>query len=133
MPVKRFKGSKAKSDQIFSLIIRSRRECEKCGVTCPCDTAPKRHTTGCPLQTSHIMSRRYSATRTLETNAQSLCAKCHRYFTDNPIEFGKWIAESIGMEAYESLRVRATEFSGTFDWDEELIRLTAIAEEKGIK
>lgn len=75
------------------------------------------------LQTSHIISRRYSGTRTDLDNLQCLCAKCHRRFTDFPREFSHWITDSIGADKYEELRVKAESFEGKMDWEAEYQRL----------
>ncbi len=112
MSIKKYKGAKGKCDAIFSKIIRKRNICERCGSK---DW----------LQTSHIISRRFSATRTDIENAQCLCAKCHRFFTDHPVEFGRWIFKSVGEEHYDALK-RKSEAVTKMDWDDELIRLTDI-------
>lgn len=131
MSVAKYKGAKGKADALFSLIIRSEMECEKCHVACTCENAPKSHTRGCPLTTSHIIGRKYSATRTWEPNAQCLCFSCHRRFTDWPREFSAWITDSIGSEAYDELVERANSTT-KFDWDEELERLKSVAKRLGI-
>lgn len=131
MPIKHPKGDKGKCDDLFSLIIRSTGECLKCGWTCTCESAPKHHTRACKLTCSHIIGRKYSATRTLEANAQNLCYSCHARFTDWPKEFSYWITETIGTEAYEELR-RKAETVTKMDWSEELQRLKTVAKELGI-
>lgn len=102
MPVKRAKGSKGTADKYYSLIIRSIGYCERCKTT-----------NG--LTTSHIVGRRYSATRTDILNSQCLCFSCHRYFTDWPKEFSRWLTDTIGTEAYESLK-RKAEDGAKIDW-----------------
>lgn len=128
MGVKRYAGAKGKADKLYSLIIRSIGECEKCGYMCDCPNKPFTHTTGCKLTTSHIISRRYSATRTWELNGQCLCFSCHRRLTDFPREFSHWITESIGSEAYEELRERA-ETVTKVDWEAEAKRLKEVFKE----
>ncbi len=118
MPIKRAKGSKAHCDKLFSKIIRSLGYCERCRST---DY----------LQTSHIVSRIFSATRCDLRNAQCLCAGCHRYFTLWPREFSKWITESIGSELYEELRDQAKVVT-KIDWDAKLIELKAEAKRLGV-
>lgn len=120
MPIKRYKGSKGKCDVLASKITRAKGYCERCG-------------TSEGLTTSHIIGRKYSATRTLEANLQCLCFRCHRRFTDFPREFSHWITESIGSEKYEELRAKAETIGTRFDWDAELLRLKAIAKEMGIE
>lgn len=114
MSIKKYKGAKGKCDVLFSKIIRQRSSCERCGSK---DW----------LQTSHIISRRFSATRTDIENAQCLCAKCHRFFTDHPVEFGRWVFESIGEDAYDRLKRKSEAVTKT-DWDAELERLKKIYE-----
>lgn len=122
MGVKRYAGAKGRADKYFSLIIRSIGECEKCGYMCDCPNKPFTHTTGCKLTCSHIVGRRYSATRTMEDNAQCLCFSCHRRFTDWPREFSHWITETIGSDKYDELRQLA-EQTTKLDWEAEAIRL----------
>ena len=108
------KGDKGKATKLHSVIVRSRGYCENCGD----DTYEK-------LQCAHIISRRYSATRTDETNAFALCWKCHRRFTDFPVEFSHFVTDKIGTEKYDQLRDKA-EGLGKMDWTEELARLKQI-------
>jgi len=109
------KGSKGKCDKLASLIVRNIGYCEDCGSTEN-------------LQCSHIVSRKYSATRTDLDNLQCLCAKCHRRYTDWPKEFSRWITKSIGVEKYESLRLKANTYT-KMNWDDELVRLKKIYKE----
>lgn len=69
-----------KCDKLFSLIVRSKRRCERCG-----------ETDYYKLQCSHIVGRTYRGTRWLEKNAQCLCAGCHLWWTHNPVEAGRWL------------------------------------------
>ena|SRR3990167_10952705 len=119
MPVKHYKGAKGACDTLASKITRAKGYCQRCG-------------TADGLTTSHIIGRKYSATRTDLSNLQSLCFRCHRRFTDFPREFSHWITESIGSEKYEALRHKAESFLGKFDWDNEKERLTKVAKEAGI-
>lgn len=112
MPIKRFKGAKAKCDTLFSQIIRSINECENCYKT--------EH-----LQCAHIISRRYSNTRTDLRNAFSLCAGCHRYYTDHPREFSRFITKTWAQEYYDHV-FRKSQDSTKMDWDKELLRLKDI-------
>lgn len=132
MPVAKMKGAKKKCDDLFSLIIRSAGECERCGVKCRCPNFPKSHTTSCKLTTSHIVGRKYSATRTDLTNAQCLCFSCHRRFTDWPREFSHWLTDTIGTEVYDLLKQKA-EAVTKMDWEVEYVRLLEVAKEAGIK
>lgn len=131
MPVHQPKGAKGRCDDLYSLIIRAEGECIRCGIVCTCENAPRSHTRACKLTTSHIIPRRYSATRTDVLNGQSLCYSCHRRFTDWPVEFSHWITDSIGTEAYDRLKLKSERVT-KMNWAEELIRLKAIAKELGI-
>ena len=112
MGIARARGDKNKCDKLTTEILKLRFDrCQRCG---------SREW----LQTSHIVSRRYSATRCLQANVQLLCAKCHRYFTDWPREFSKWITDSIGSDNYEELK-RLAETPTKMDWTRELDRLKA--------
>jgi hypothetical protein len=112
MAVKRFKGAKAKADKLFSEIIRSIGECENCYSTEW-------------LQCAHIISRRYSNTRTDLRNAFCLCAKCHRKYTDHPREFSKFITDTWAQEYYEDIYRKSQEV-GKINWDDEAERLKGI-------
>lgn len=102
--IKRAKGTKAKCDALFSKIVRSRGYCQRCGSTEW-------------LQTAHIISRRYAATRCDLRNAWCLCARCHRRLTDWPREHSHYITETIGTELYEELRQKAETVSKV-DWEQ---------------
>jgi DNA polymerase III alpha subunit len=103
------KGAKAKADRLFSQLIRSRGRCESCGSTSY-------------LQTAHVVSRRFSATRCDENNALCLCAKCHHHYTDHPVEWGRFVVEHMGETAYEWLRDKALH-GAKVDWQEVAARL----------
>lgn len=68
-----------KLDVEFSKSVRSRGRCELKG----------KDSIECKgiLQTMHIISRRYRATRWLEDNALSGCSAHHFYYTDRPEEW----------------------------------------------
>jgi hypothetical protein len=110
--MKRFKGAKAKCDTTFSLIIRSIGECENCYKTEY-------------LQCAHIISRRYSNTRTDLRNAFCLCAGCHRRYTDHPREFSRFITNTWAQEYYDDVYPKSLEL-GKINWDDELERLKNI-------
>lgn len=117
MPVKRFKGAKAKCDKLFSEIIRSIGECEAAGYAPgPCSSQ---------LQCMHIISRRFSNTRTDLRNAFSGCAAHHRYYTDHPREFSKFITETWAQDYYDQV-YQKSQGLGKVDWDEEYERLKTI-------
>jgi hypothetical protein len=112
------KGAKGKATKLHALIVRSRGRCEKCG-------------SGHVLQCAHIISRKYSWTRTDLDNAFCLCASCHRFFTDNPVEFGIFTIDKIGDDMFDELILKRNSID-KFDWEEEAKRLNAIAKEEGL-
>lgn len=103
------KGDKLRADLLFSELIRSRGACEYCGKTYN-------------LQCAHIVSRRYIATRVDERNAMCLCAGCHMWFTNHPVEWGIFVIQYMGQPAYEALRLKA-EAGAKVDWAAEVVRL----------
>ena len=115
MTLAKAKGARGRADRAFSKLVRSRGSCERCGGTQN-------------LQTSHVRSRRYSATRTDLANAQCLCATCHQFFTHHPVEFTEWIYASIGYGEYERLRAKSLaggKFGKAF-WEAEARRLEGL-------
>ena len=112
------KGAKGKADKLFSKIIRAAGKCQRCG------------SKEC-LQTAHIISRKYSATRTDTRNAWCLCARCHRRLTDWPREHSHYITDTIGSEMYDELRHKA-ETVTKVNWEDEYARLKQIAKDLDI-
>jgi len=53
------------------------------------------------------------------------------YFTDNPVDFGKFTIDQIGEENYYAL-LRKREVIDKMDWEEEAKRLKDIAKEMGL-
>lgn len=116
MTVSRARGAKAKADKLFSLIVRSVGSCQACG--------ENRYE---QLQTAHIISRRYNNTRCDLDNAICLCASCHRHFTDHPVKFGEFVMRHRPNQ-YAALVVTSQKVAKV-NWDDELVRLTAIWKE----
>jgi|TARA_Y100000296_G_C4975326_1_gene157940 hypothetical protein len=106
------KGAKGKATRLHAQIIRALGFCQSCGSS---------HS----LQCAHIVSRKYARTRTSLDNAFCLCASCHRRFTDNPVEFGKFTLEQLGVTAYDALIVERNRID-KMDWEEEVVRLSEI-------
>jgi hypothetical protein len=124
MPVKRAKGAKAKADRLFSEVIRSVGYCEADGyddVKC----SPQ-------LQCMHIISRRFNATRCDTRNAFSGCAAHHRFFTDHPREFSKFITTTWAQKYYDEVyqNSRNSSLGKQVDWDERVAFLTDIKEQR---
>lgn len=105
MPINRPKGAKGAADRIFSEIIRSVGYCENCFRKPPL----------VQLQCAHIISRRYSNTRVDIRNAMCLCAGCHRYYTDHPVEFSKFVQRSWAAEFYDDTYAKS-QSSSKVDW-----------------
>lgn len=112
------KGAKGKATRLHSLVVRHRGACQRCGST--------RN-----LQCAHIISRKFSATRTDERNAWALCASCHRRLTDWPHEHMAFVYVTIGEELFDVLKRRALDNPRPWresDWQEEVDRLQAIVD-----
>ena len=114
MGVKRYKGAKAKADTLFSKAIRSVGRCEAEGwddVKCSAQ-----------LQCMHIISRKFNATRCDFRNAFSGCAAHHRYFTDHPRQFSRFITSTWAQEYYDQMyqRSRDSSIGKAVDWDERI-------------
>jgi hypothetical protein len=88
------RGMKGKADRLFSQLIRSRGACERCGSTQN-------------LQTAHIVSRRYSATRCDPMNAFCSCARCHLELTGDPYAHVLWANLYLGEDGYTAMRQKA--------------------------
>lgn len=83
-------------DILFGQIIRSRGACES-----------GRDNHKGVLQCAHGFSRRYRATRWMEEQCWCLCAGCHMFFTQRPLEWDQWMRERLGGPFYESIRHEA--------------------------
>lgn len=78
---------KRSCDKLFSEIVRGRGKCEKCGES-------KYEL----LHTAHIYSRKFGSVRYDQDNAVCLCAKCHRWAHDMPIEFTYWLDKFVDLD-----------------------------------
>lgn len=114
------KGVKGRATQLHSKVVRARGRCEACGES--------RYDL---LQCAHIISRRYAATRTDETNAFCLCARDHFRFTENPDEWMDFIDTTIGRAEYDRLKQKALAGVKTSEsfWRGEMDRLGALLKE----
>lgn len=118
MKLKQAKKDKGKCDIIFSKHIRSIGYCENC----------YKNPDQVQLQCAHICSRRFSATRTLLMNAFCLCAGCHRYYTDYPREFSKFITGTWAQEYYDEVfSISRTHLK--MDWTEQFKYLKELTKE----
>lgn len=96
------KTLKNKADQLFSRIVRARGECHRC----------RRRPPEVVLHCSHIMSRKYVATRWDEDNAQAICQGCHFWQHANPAENALFLISSVGEDKLADLRERAISYPG---------------------
>lgn len=80
-----------KRDIVFSFLVRELDGncCRVCG----------KSSAAVKIECAHIMSRRYRRTRWLISNAMALCNYHHRYYTENPYAWVKF----VGIERYETL------------------------------
>lgn len=120
MAVKRYKGTKAKADKLFSEVIRSVGYCEAGGFN-DIKCSPQ-------LQCMHIISRKYSATRCDIRNAYSGCAAHHRFFTDHPREFSRFITQTWAQSHYDDIYALSRDSSAgkKVDWAERVEFLSRI-------
>lgn len=107
------KGAKGRATKLHGELVRARGACERCGSV---DN----------LQCAHIVSRKFSNTRTDLANAWCLCASCHRYLTDEPFLHVAFAVQTLGEHGYARLREKALA-PGKVDWDAEVLRLREIA------
>lgn len=123
MAVSYGKGDRGKATRIHSNITRAvAGSCQHCGKT---------KEDGIQLQTAHIISRQYANTRTELDNAFCLCAACHRYFTNLPVAFGRFVYANLGEKRYNELEALA--LSGAkVNWKKRVEELQAVAEELGL-
>lgn len=105
------KGPKGKATRLHAEIVRSRGRCERCG-----------RSDG-RLECAHIISRSYAATRTKEENAWCLCWACHRRLTEHPDEHMQFVAQTIGMDAFDVMKQVALSRTKV-DWIAEAERLS---------
>ena len=82
-----------KFDDVFSKFIRTRAKwfCEKCG-----KYFPEGNRAG--LHCSHMFGRRNITVRYHPDNAFSHCVYCHKYLSENPVEFAQWAEKILGKE-----------------------------------
>ncbi len=81
-----------KLDKLCGEIVRARGRCVRCN--------RKKQ-----LQTAHIFSRTYNATRwDIENNLLCLCATCHWFFHKNPVYFTAYVRGLLGEERYALLK-----------------------------
>lgn len=105
-------GDKAKATKLHSELVRSIGHCESCFKTPP----------NVQLQCAHIQGRKSSATRTLLINAFSLCASCHRIYTDKPLNFSRFVTGTWAQE-YRELLLQLSNTPTKVNWTDRLAEL----------
>ena len=90
------------ADIAFSKAIRESYDYE-----CPSCNINYRHDPGY-MHCAHVHTRKHRSTRwNAEFGAIALCAKCHRRFTDFPVEWGGFLRRHMGDSNYEEAKRRA--------------------------
>ena len=86
------------ADAAFSDAIRERDgwQCRNCGGQSD-------------IQCAHIISRKFSRTRTDPSNAIALCASCHTHFTQDEFLWVDWCVEKFGRAYIDELRLKRHE------------------------
>ena len=84
-------------DSLFSDLIRERNcfICERCGI----DKSSDKVNAHC----AHVLGRRITRLRHDPRNALMLCASCHFYMTDRPIEWTCFVRELLGHGIVDEL------------------------------
>jgi 5-methylcytosine-specific restriction endonuclease McrA len=82
------------ADAAFSLYIRERDgRCLNCS-------------TRSGLQCAHLVSRRYRAVRWDPDNAVALCFRCHKGFTEHPVEWRAWVDDNLAEAPFDVYAAR---------------------------
>ena len=91
-----------KLDAIFSQLVRTRDNwtCQVCGKYFP---EGERRSLHC----SHFHGRRKQSVRYEPLNAAAHCFACHKYLSENPLEFADWILSHLGPAGVALLTVMA--------------------------
>ena len=93
-----------KLDDIFSKVIREAYDycCQSCHVS-------YRHDPGY-MHCAHVHTRKHRNTRwDAEIGAVALCARCHRRYTDYPLEWADFCRGFFGDSNYADIKRRAWE------------------------
>ena len=84
-------------DAIFSKLVRQRSgwTCEACHINL------EHETVNCHC--AHIIGRRITRLRHDPRNAMTLCASCHFYYTDRPMEWTAFVRKECGDSVMDEL------------------------------
>lgn len=99
------------ADIAFSKAVRLSRgeRCEHCGRS------------DAKLECAHIVGRRERAVRWDTDNALCLCFVCHKYFTENPLDFTAWLRQHVGDAHLEILSEKRRSIFKATDAERKLI------------
>lgn len=78
------RSTKKHCDRLWSLLVRERAggKCERCGIS-PEDSRG--------FHAHHIYKRNNHRLRYALRNGMALCAACHRWVEEHPLEFAEWM------------------------------------------
>lgn len=80
----------ARLDRAWAAKVREAGRCAACPSTGPLDAA-------------HGIRRGYLATRRDSRNGFPLCRGCHRFYTEHPDLWDRWLIVTWGLELYDEL------------------------------
>ena len=118
-------SAKATCDKHFSVLVRARGACERCGAT---DR----------LECAHIIRRRFVGDpdgivlRHNQSNAWCLCRPCHALVDTNELEFAALVDRTIGRDLFAQLAAMKHAPHRQWresDWVRERQRLLALVKE----
>lgn len=96
MPVARAKNA----DKNAATALASKLCRHKAGACIACGETEK-------LQACHVISRRYSHTRTIQANLVAGCASCHQYWGADPATFVVDLVENVFNGSYKDFKRRS--------------------------
>lgn len=97
-------AARDRADRLWSLVIRARGYCERCGPHVPIAYHD--------LQAAHILRRKYSAVRCDPENGWSLCARCHLIVDTVGDEWEELVLSTIGPDMLARLDAKARDGDG---------------------
>ena len=65
------------------------------------------------MECAHIFGRRFKSVRWDTLNALCLCHVCHRYFTENPVDFTRWLQDTVGQGYLDILNEKRNQICKT--------------------
>src|SRR5687767_5516328 len=97
-----YKTKRDPADDAFSKYVRTKAgwQCVRCG---------RKPESKQGLHLAHFHSRRKESVRFNELNADSLCALCHKFFTEHYTEHKAWKLKQLGQRKYDLLELEANQ------------------------